>query len=151
MARSVEEGFQGMRSESGEAMVLDNNIFVERILPGSVLREMTVAEMDEYRRPFVEPGESRRPTLTWPRQIPLDGEPADVNEAVDKYSQWLAASSLPKLFVNADPGAILTARRVSFVEFGQTRRRLLSLARTLFKKIRQMRSLARSETGCSNF
>ena len=100
--------FQGMRSESGEAMVLDNNIFVERILPGSVLREMTVAEMDEYRRPFVEPGESRRPTLTWPRQIPLDGEPADVNEAVDKYSQWLAASSLPKLFVNADPGAILT-------------------------------------------
>ena len=88
--------------------MLDNNIFVERILPGSVLREMTVAEMDEYRRPFVEPGESRRPTLTWPRQIPLDGEPADVNEAVDKYSQWLAASSLPKLFVNADPGAILT-------------------------------------------
>ena len=68
---------------------------------------MTVAEMDEYRRPFVEPGESRRPTLTWPRQIPLDGEPADVNEVVEKYSQWLAASSLPKLFVNADPGAML--------------------------------------------
>lgn len=99
--------FQGMRSESGEAMVLEKNVFVERILPGSVLREMTVAEMDEYRRPFVEPGESRRPTLTWPRQIPLDGEPADVNEVVEKYSQWLAASSLPKLFVNADPGAML--------------------------------------------
>ncbi len=99
--------FQGMRSESGEAMVLEKNVFVERILPGSVLREMTVAEMDEYRRPFVEPGESRRPTLTWPRQIPLDGEPADVTEVVEKYSQWLAASSLPKLFVNAEPGAML--------------------------------------------
>ncbi len=100
--------FQGMRSEAGDAMVLEKNVFVERILPGSILRELSQAEMAEYRRPFLEPGEDRRPTLTWPRQIPLGGEPVDVVEIVGAYSEWLTVCAVPKLFVNAEPGAILT-------------------------------------------
>jgi len=100
--------FEGFRSEAGESMVLEKNLFVERVLPGSVLRDLTEDEMAVYRRPFEEPGEDRRPTLTWPRQIPIDGEPADVHEIVTAYAEWLAASGVPKLFINADPGAILT-------------------------------------------
>ena len=106
--------FEGFRSDSGEVMILDNNIFVERVLPGSVMRDLTEQEMDAYRRPFMEPGESRRPTLTWPREIPLDGEPADVVSVVDEYSAWLSESDMPKLFVNAEPGAILTGSQREF-------------------------------------
>lgn len=100
--------FQQMRSPDGEEMVLENNFFVERILPSSVMREIEPEVMDEYRRPFAEPGESRRPTLTWPRQIPIDGEPADVVEIAGQYAEWLAESEVPKLFINADPASILT-------------------------------------------
>src|SRR5258706_14415870 len=100
--------FQAMRSPGGEEMVLQKNVFVERILPSSVLRGLTEAEMAVYRRRFVEPGESRRPTLTWPRQIPIEGEPADVVEIVSAYGTWLETSAAPpKLFVNAEPGSIL--------------------------------------------
>ena len=99
--------FQGFRSEAGEQMVLDNNVFVERVLPGSIIRDLTSEEMTEYRRPYLEPGESRRPTLTWPREIPIDGEPEDVAEIVASYAQWMSENDLPKLFVNAEPGAIL--------------------------------------------
>jgi haloalkane dehalogenase len=99
--------FQGLRSPAGDDLVLQRNIFVERILPGSVTRKLTGAEMDAYRRPFLAPGESRRPMLTWPRQIPLDGEPADVVAIVDDYAAWLSRSEVPKLFINAEPGAIL--------------------------------------------
>jgi len=106
--------FQGFRSPAGEAMVLEKNVFVERVLPGSVLRDLTEAEMAVYRRPFAEPGESRRPTLTWPRQIPLDGEPADVVAIVADYADWLAQAPVPKLFVNADPGAILIGEQREF-------------------------------------
>jgi len=106
--------FQGFRSEAGEAMVLEQNVFVERVLPASVLRGLTDAEMEVYRRPFREPGEGRRPTLTWPRQIPIDGEPAEVVEIVQSYADWLAASPVPKLFVNAEPGAILTGPQREF-------------------------------------
>ncbi len=106
--------FQGFRSPAGEAMVLENNVFVERVLPGSVLRGLDEKEMEVYRRPFREPGESRRPTLTWPRQIPLEGEPAEVVEIVESYGAWLASSDLPKLFVNAEPGAILTGEQREF-------------------------------------
>lgn len=106
--------FQAMRSPAGEEMVLQKNVFVERILPASVLRGLTEEEMEVYRRPYLEPGESRRPTLTWPREIPLDGEPADVVEIVDGYARWLAASDLPKLFINADPGAILIGAQREF-------------------------------------
>jgi haloalkane dehalogenase len=106
--------FQAMRSPGGEEMVLQKNVFVERILPASVLRGLTEAEMAVYRRPFLEPGESRRPTLTWPRQIPVDGEPADVVAIADAYAQWLSGSDLPKLFINADPGTILTGPQREF-------------------------------------
>ena len=106
--------FQALRSDAGEEMVLDKNLFVEAILPASILRDLDPAEMDEYRRPFTEPGESRRPTLTWPREIPIDGTPADVTEIVQAYSDWLSSSSVLKLFVNADPGAILTGAQREF-------------------------------------
>jgi haloalkane dehalogenase len=99
--------FQGFRSDKGEAMILDRNMFVERVLPGSVLRKLTEAEMAEYRRPYPEP-QDRWPTLTWPRQIPIAGEPADVVRIAADYSKWMAENDLPKLFVNAEPGAILT-------------------------------------------
>lgn len=106
--------FQAMRSPAGEEMVLQKNVFVERILPASVLRGLTPDEMERYRAPYREPGESRRPTLTWPRQIPVDGEPADVVEIVRTYGAWLATSDLPKLFVNGDPGSILTGAQRDF-------------------------------------
>ena len=100
--------FQSMRSEAGEEMVLQKNLFVEAILPASILRDLSAEEMDEYRRPYAEAGESRRPTLTWPREIPIEGTPADVAEIVSTYASWLETSDIAKLFVNADPGSILT-------------------------------------------
>ena len=103
----VKPVFQGFRSPAGEKMILEQNAFVEMVLPGAVLREMSEDEMSVYRRPYTEPGEDRRPTLTWPRQIPIEGEPEDVVAIVKEYGEWLAQSDLPKLFVNADPGAIL--------------------------------------------
>ncbi|MGI9238270.1 MAG: haloalkane dehalogenase [Woeseiaceae bacterium] len=106
--------FEGFRSDAGETMVLEKNVFVERVLPGSVLRELGTDEMAVYRRPFEETGESRRPTLTWPRQIPLDGEPSDVHEIVADYANWLSHTDVPKLFVNAEPGAILTGAQRDF-------------------------------------
>ena len=99
--------FRAFLSPRGEEMVLDKNLFVEAVLPASVLTPLTPEVLDEYRRPFAEPGEGRRPTLTWPRQIPIEGEPADVDAIVRDYGEWLASSPVPKLFVNADPGAIL--------------------------------------------
>ena len=98
---------EALRSEAGEKMVLQENFFIEKILPGAVLRTLTDEEMAEYRRAFVQPGESRRPTLTWPREIPIEGEPADVNAIVAAYAEWLAASDVPKLFIKAEPGALL--------------------------------------------
>ena len=106
--------FQALRSPAGEEMVLQKNVFVERILPASVLRGLTEEEMAVYRRPYREPGESRRPTLTWPREIPIDGEPADVVATVARYAGWLAGSNIPKLFINADPGVILTGAQREF-------------------------------------
>jgi haloalkane dehalogenase len=111
---SARKFFQAMRSEAGEGLILKKNMFVERILPASMLRELTDEELAVYRRPYAEPGESRRPTLTWPRQIPIEGEPADVVEIVEGYGKWLAGSDIPKLFVNADPGSILVGRPREF-------------------------------------
>jgi haloalkane dehalogenase len=102
--------FQGFRSPAGEQMVLEKNVFVERVLPGSVLRRLSEEEMVAYRKPFARVGEDRRPTLSWPRMIPIDGEPADVVKVVEDYSAWLAGSDVPKLFINAEPGSILTGR-----------------------------------------
>ncbi len=106
--------FQGFRSEAGEEMVLEKNTFIERVLPGSILRELSEEEMEVYRRPFQNKGEDRRPTLSWPRQIPIDGEPADVVEIVQDYADWLTVAELPKLFINAEPGAILTGPQREF-------------------------------------
>jgi len=111
---SAREVFRALRSETGEEMVLEKNFFVERILPGSVMRDLTEEEMETYRGPYAEPGESRRPTLTWPREIPLDGQPEDVAAIVGHYSEWLSASEVPKLFINAEPGVILTGAQREF-------------------------------------
>ena len=106
--------FQGFRSPAGGEMVLQKNVFVERVLPGSVLRGLTEEEMEVYRRPYLETGESRRPTLTWPREIPIEGEPADVVKIVSDYGEWMASNEVPKLFINAEPGAILTGPQREF-------------------------------------
>ena len=105
--------FQGFRSNAGEKMVIENNIFVEKVLPGSVLRGLTDEEMLVYKRPFINP-EHRRPTLDWPNQIPIDGEPKDVTEIVQNYSEFFSNNDIPKLFVNADPGAILVGEQREF-------------------------------------
>ena len=104
---AIRDLFRAFRSEAGDEIVLEKNVFVDRVLPGSVLRGLTDDEMAVYRAPFQQSGEDRRPTLTWPRQIPLDGKPEDVTEIVAAYAEWLKTAAIPKLFVNAKPGAIL--------------------------------------------
>ena len=105
--KAVKPVFQAFRSPAGEQMILEQNAFVEQVLPGAVLRKLTDPEMAVYRRPFAAAGEGRRPTLTWPRQIPIEGQPADVTAIVQAYGEWLATAPLKKLFVDAEPGAIL--------------------------------------------
>lgn len=111
-ARSI---FQAMRSQAGEEIVLDKNVFVERILPASVLEPISEADMAVYRRPYLEPGESRRPTLAWPREIPIDGEPKAMVETVSANEEWLSGEDVPKLFIKAVPGSIVTDRIVELV------------------------------------
>ena len=107
--------FKAMRSPAGEEIILTKNVFVERILPASIIRKLSDEEMDRYRARFTEPGESRRPTLTWPRQLPIGGEPRDVHEIAEAYSKWLQASdSVPKLLINADPGIVLIGPQREF-------------------------------------
>ncbi|MGH8013960.1 MAG: haloalkane dehalogenase [Candidatus Binataceae bacterium] len=118
------EIFRAMRSPAGEEMVLQKNLFVERILPASVMRKLTADEMAAYRKPYLEAGESRRPTLTWPRQIPIDGEPADVTAIVKAYGEWLRQSTIPKLFINADPGSILTGSQREFCRIWPNQREI---------------------------
>lgn len=96
--------FEAMRGEAGETICLEKDVFVTRILPNSILRELDEAEMEEYRRPFDEPGEPRRPTLTWPRELPFDGQPEDVAGIVADYAAWLASSDVAKLYLHAEPG-----------------------------------------------
>ena len=103
---------KALRSEAGEQMVLQDNFFIEKVLPGAIMRKLSDEEMAEYRRPFVEPGESRRPTLTLPREIPIEGDPADVTAIVDAYAGWLKTSNVPKLFLKAEPGGILAGGKV---------------------------------------
>ena len=114
---AVRPVFQAFRSPAGEKLVLEQNVFVEQVLPGAIMRKLDDAEMAVYRRPYLEPGESRRPTLTWPRQIPIDGEPADVVEIVQSYAKWLVTADVPKLLIVAQPGAIL---RGGALEFART-------------------------------
>jgi haloalkane dehalogenase len=104
---NMRPALKALRSEAGDAMVLQDNFFIEKILPGAILRTLSVEEMTEYRRPFAEPGEGRRPTLTWPREIPIEGDPADVTAIAAAYADWLSTSDVPKLFVKAEPGLLL--------------------------------------------
>ena len=106
-ARSI---FQGFRSDAGEDLVLEKNYFVEKVLPGSIIRTLDADEMNEYRRPFLSSGEDRRPTLSWPREIPIEGEPGNVCQIVNEYAQWMKTNNIPKLFINAEPGAITTGK-----------------------------------------
>ena len=102
--------FQGFRSDAGEDLVLEKNYFVEKVLPGSIIRTLDADEMNEYRRPFLSSGENRRPTLSWPREIPIEGEPGNVCQIVNEYAQWMKTNNIPKLFINAEPGAITTGK-----------------------------------------
>jgi len=106
--------FRGFRSDAGEEMILDKNMFVERVLPASILRTLEPAEIVEYRRPFADTREARWPTLAWPREIPIDGGPLAVVERVTAYADWMAENSIPKLFVNAEPAAILVGPQREF-------------------------------------
>jgi haloalkane dehalogenase len=108
----MRQALEALRSDAGEAMVLQNNYFIEQILPNAIMRKLSAEEMAEYRRPFAKPGEGRRPTLSWPRQIPIDGEPADVSAIAAAYADWMATSKMPKLFLKAEPGAILAVDRL---------------------------------------
>jgi len=108
--------FRALRGPEGERMVLEENFFVERMLfEFGVLRTLSEEEKAYYRAPYAVPGESRRPTLQWPREIPFDGEPADNHALVQRYSDWLATSAhLPKLFINAELGHGLTGAAREF-------------------------------------
>ncbi|MED5270586.1 MAG: haloalkane dehalogenase [Pseudomonadota bacterium] len=99
--------FQAMRSDAGEELILEKNIFIEKILTGSIIRDLSHEELETYREPFNQPGEARRPMLSWPRQIPIEGEPKNVCKIVSEYSDWMSKNNMPKLFINAEPGAII--------------------------------------------
>ena len=105
--------FRALRSEEGERLVLDENFFIETVLPKSVIRKLSEAEMEAYRMPFRK-REARMPTLVWPRELPIEGEPADVAAIVEQYGVWLTGSPIPKLFINAEPGAILVGAAREF-------------------------------------
>ena len=107
--------FQGFRSPAGEHLVLEQNLWIEGVLPALIQRQLSDEEMDHYRQPFASPGEDRRPTLSWPRNLPIDGEPADVVAMVNEYGQWLAGSDVPKLFINAEPGETVNERVREFI------------------------------------
>lgn len=102
--------FKALRSPEGERMVLEDNIFIEKILPGAIIRQFTDEELNRYRQPFRNAGEDRRPTLSWPRSLPIDGEPAEVVKVVSESGSWLAQSDVPKLFINGEPGTLARGR-----------------------------------------
>ena len=112
---SATDIFKTFRSPAGEEVVLEKNVFVERVLPASIMRKLSDEEMAAYLKPFANPGEDRRPTLTWPRQIPIENEPKAVCEIVERYSRIISESDTPKLFINAEPGMILAGKLIEFV------------------------------------
>ena len=113
LARNI---FKGFRSSSGEELILEKNMFIEGILPNSIIRNLNEEEMAVYRKPFINPGEDRRPILSWPREIPIDGNPENVVEIVSRYAKWLENSDVPKLFINADPGSILVGKQREYCQ-----------------------------------
>lgn len=133
--------FQGFRSPQGEPMALEHNIFVERVLPGAILRQLSDEEMNHYRRPFVNGGEDRRPTLSWPRNLPIDGEPAEVVALVNEYRSWLEETDMPKLFINAEPGAIITGRIRDYVRSWPNQTEITVPACISFRRTAQRKSV----------
>ena len=113
LARNI---FKGFRSSSGEELILEKNMFIEGVLPNSIIRNLSEEEMAVYRKPFINPGEDRRPILSWPREIPIDGNPENVVEIVSRYAKWLENSDIPKLFINADPGSILVGKQREYCQ-----------------------------------
>lgn len=105
--KDFEAAIKAFRSEAGEGMVLKNNIFIEQVLPTGIMRNLSDAEMAEYRRPFLNKGEDRRPSLSFARDVPIAGEPAEVWDVVSDFSAWLSLTDVPKLFVNVEPGALV--------------------------------------------
>ena len=103
--------FKAFRSNAGEELILNKNIFIEGVLPNSIIRKLNTEEMAIYREPFLKSGEDRRPTLSWPREIPIDGSPENVNIIISRYAKWLEKSDIPKLFINAEPGSILVGKQ----------------------------------------
>jgi haloalkane dehalogenase len=110
----VAELFRAWRSPAGEELVLQENQFVEGLVPHAIMRTLDDDEWAEYLRPWTTAGEDRRPTLTWPRQIPIDGEPADVHATIEAIAEFLSATTIPKLFINVEPGLAMTDRERSF-------------------------------------
>ena len=140
--------FEAFRSPAGEEMVIEKNLFVEAVLTGSMIRDLTEEEKNEYRRPFLVP-EHRRPTLTWPREIPLDGEPADVVQIVSDYAEWISESDIPKLFINADPGAILTGSQREFCRSWPNQTEITVVGNAIScKKIATWKLVKQSLTSC---
>ncbi len=112
--KAMRDVFTALRSPAGEAMVLEQNLFIEQLLPGAILRDLSPEEMDAYRAPFLDPGEGRRPMLTWPREVPFGPDPEDVYVVVAHYGRKLKERDTPKLFINADPGLILRGKHRDF-------------------------------------
>jgi haloalkane dehalogenase len=139
--------FQGFRSAAGEEMILEKNMFVERVLPASILRRLEPAEMDEYRRPFASSKDDRWPTLSWPREIPVEGAPASVVKLVTAYAGWMAENDVPKLFVNANPGAILVGAQREFCRQWRNQTEVTVVAVTSSKKIPVRKLAAPSRPG----
>jgi haloalkane dehalogenase len=110
----IAELFRAWRSPAGEELVLQGNQFVEGLVPNAIMRTLDDDEWAEYLRPWTTAGEDRRPTLTWPRQIPIDGEPADVHATIEAIAEFLSATTIPKLFINVEPGLAMTDRERSF-------------------------------------
>tara|TARA_B110000467_G_scaffold43808_1_gene40172 strand:- start:1606 stop:2472 length:867 start_codon:yes stop_codon:yes gene_type:complete len=106
--------FKAFRSNAGEELILNKNIFIEGVLPNSIIRNLDEEEMEAYRKPFLKSGEDRRPSLSWPREIPIENEPKNVTRIVSRYSKWLENTEIKKLFINADPGSILVGKQREF-------------------------------------
>jgi haloalkane dehalogenase len=142
LPESFRPTLKAVRSSAGEALVLGENMFIDKMLPGVTQRKLSADEMAEYRRPFLEAGDDRWPTLQWAREVPLSGEPADVHHRIAAYSAWLKTASVPKLFIDAEPGVFITASLISTAS---------SEVSTSCKRTLPTRLDGRSPTGSNTF
>jgi haloalkane dehalogenase len=125
---------QALRTPAGEALALEQNVFLDQLLPAGVLRTLGEEEMAWYSRPYLRPGEDRRPLLSWARQLPVDWEPAEMTEIVNSYAGWLRRSPIPKLFINSEPGDILTGSRRDFCRTWPAQREVTVRGRRLLQE-----------------